>query len=249
MPLCEVNCRSLYYELTGKGPPVALLHHATASSRTWRRQVAALAERFQVLVYDRAGFGRSDWLESWSLDYLTQDAADLFALLDILGLAQVALVGHSDGATIALLAAARQPERVRCVVAEAPHVFVEASTCPGAVARFRDEALVSPHLQAALARDHGARGGQVLQRWAERWTDPQFVSWDVSAELAHVRCPVLVIHGVEDEYFPQSHAEFIAASLADSQLWLIPGVGHMPHAEVTPEFNRTVMQFLQQHAI
>jgi pimeloyl-ACP methyl ester carboxylesterase len=226
---------------------VVLLHHATASSRTWRRQAPLLAQHFHVLAYDRAGFGRSDWLESWGLDYLTQDVVDLIALLDALDLVHVGMVGHSDGATIALLAAARYPERVCCVVAEAPHVFVETSTCPAAVARFRDEALASPQLQAALTRDHGPRGGQVLQRWAERWTDPEFTSWDVSHELAAVLCPVLVIHGADDAYFPTAHAELIAAALAGSRLWLLPGVGHMPHAEVSAEFNRQVLQFLQQH--
>ncbi len=244
----RVRNHDLYYELIGQGPPVALLHHATASSRTWRRQTAALAERFQVLFYDRPGFGRSSWLPSWHLDYLSDDVADLMELLDGLGIEQTALVGHSDGAAIALMAAARHSARVRCVVAEAPHVFVETSTCPPAVRAYRAEVLASDELQAALTRDHGERGLAVLERWAERWTDPHFAAWDVSRELAAIRCPTLIIHGDADPFFPLAHAELIARSVAKSELWVVPGVGHVPHVEAMEEFNRRVTAFLLEHA-
>lgn len=246
MSFCTIQGNSLYYDLAGQGHPLVLLHHATASSRTWRRQIQALAGHFQVVLYDRPGFGRSDWLAAWGPDYLSDDVEDLLGLLDHLGMEQAALVGHSDGAAIALLAAARHGERVRCVVAEAPHVFVETTTCPPAVAAYRDQVLASAELQAALARDHGERGMDVLQRWAARWTDPHFASWDVSDELAAIRCPVLVIHGDADPFFPLSHAELILNSLADGSLWVAAGVGHVPHAEITAEFNRRVTNFLLQ---
>lgn len=249
MPHLRVRDHDLYYELIGQGPPLALLHHATASSRTWRRQTAALAERFQVLLYDRPGFGRSSWLPSWRLDYLSDDVADLIELLDGLGIAQTALVGHSDGAAIALMAAAQHSARVRCVVAEAPHVFVDTNTCPPAVRAYRDQVLASAELQAALARDHGERGTAVLERWAERWTDPHFAAWwDVSSELPAIRCPTLIIHGNADPFFPLAHAELIAGRVAKSELWIAPGVGHVPHAEITAEFNRRVTAFLLEHA-
>lgn len=247
MPDVVIRGRRIYYEQQGEGPAVVLLHHATASSRSWRRQVPALAQRFRVIVYDRPGFGRSEPVERWALDYLTDDVLDLAALLEVLDVGEAALVGHSDGAAIALMAAARYPEQVRCVVAEAPHVFVDVATCPPAVARYYTAAEQSPSLLAALERDHGAAGLQVLRRWYERWTDPAFWSWDVSAELARVRCPVLVIHGLEDEFFPVAHAELIAARLACSELWLLPGVSHMPHGERPTEFTERVQAFLAQH--
>jgi pimeloyl-ACP methyl ester carboxylesterase len=246
MSYCHIRGKYLYYDLVGQGSPLVLLHHATASSRTWRRQLQALAAHFQVLLYDRPGFGQSEWLAEWGPDYLSDDVEDLIALLDHLGIEQTALAGHSDGAAIALLAAARHGARVRCCVAEAPHVFVETTTCPPAVAAYRDQVLASAELQAALARDHGERGMAVLQRWAEWWTDPRLASWNVSDELAAIECPVLIIHGAADPFFPQSHAELIRNYLADGSLWVETGVGHVPHAEVTGEFNRRVVDFLRE---
>ena len=157
MPLCQINTHQLFYDLTGHGPTVALMHHGTGSSRSWRRQVPALTARFQVLTIDRPGFGRSPDLAPWPFDYLRRDTDDLLALLDGLGIEQTALVGHSDGATIALLAAASQPERISKVVAEAPHVTVETPRCPNAVREAMDRISRIPiwlqRLNAIMARE------------------------------------------------------------------------------------------------
>jgi pimeloyl-ACP methyl ester carboxylesterase len=244
VPQLLVNQQRLYYEDLGQGLPVVLLHHATASSRSWRRQVPLLAQRFRVITYDRPGFGRSPALMPWPQDYLDHDVLDLVAMLDGLDIEQASLVGHSDGATIALLAAARHPERVRCVVAEAPHVFVDRTTCPAAVAEFQALVRCSPTLQAALARDHGERALAVIDRWADRWLDPAFWSWNVAGELSQVTCPVLVIHGQQDEYFPVEHAEAVAQGVGNGQLWLVPGAGHMPHGEAAQAFNQRLLAFL-----
>lgn len=235
----------IHYEVSGEGPPLVLLHHATASSRNWRRLAPVFSRHFQVIAYDRPGFGRSDWLDRWTLDYLRRDVDDLVALMDHLRVEQAALLGHSDGAAISLWTAALHPGRVRCVVAEAPHVFVEVSTCPAAVRQYAGQVYASAELQAILARDHGARGLQVMERWAARWTDPAFWDWDISAELDKVRCPVLVVQGAEDPYFPLAHAQLVAGRLPGSELWVVPGVGHVPHAEAAEQYTARVLRFLQ----
>lgn len=248
MPDCQIKRHRVYYELSGAGSPVVLLHHATASSRNWRRQTPALARHFRVLVYDRPGFGRSEGLEPWPHDYHGQDAEDLVALLDRLEIDAAALVGHSDGATIALLTAARYPQRVTCVVAEAPHVFVELPTCPNAIREFLAQLADAPQLRASLERDHGERALQVVQRWADRWLDPAFWTWNISAELPAVQCPVLVVHGAADPYFSVAHSELITGRVAAGQLWVIPGAGHVPHVEAAGPFDQRMVAFLLQHA-
>ena len=245
MPLAHIRGHDLWYEETGRGPRVTLLHHATASSRNWRHIVPALDQRFQTLVYDRPGFGRSSWQDDWPLDYLDRDVDDLLALLDALSVDRTALIGHSDGAAIALLFAARHPQRVRCVIAEAPHVTVETPRCPEAVQAFAAQVESSPALQAALARDHGDRWLAVLQRWQRRWLDPAFWTWDVSDELAGVACPVLVIHGAEDPYFSLAHSESIAGSVANGQLHVVPNAAHVPHNEARALFIDLALSFLE----
>ncbi len=244
MPLCQINTHLLYYELTGHGPTVVLMHHGTGSSRSWRRQIPALAARFQVLTIDRPGFGRASDLAPWPFDYLRSDSVDLLALLDGLGIEQAALVGHSDGATIALLAAASQPERISKVVAEAPHVTVETPRCPNAVRAAMDRISEDPDLVAALERDHGERALPVAQRWADRWLDPAFWSWDERLALASVRCPVLVVQGAEDPFFSAAEAELVAGGIAYGALWMLPNVGHSPHTEAAEHYTERILDFL-----
>ena len=244
MAIARVRDLELWYEDCGSGPVVTLLHHATASSRNWRHIVPALSGRYRTLVYDRPGFGRSSWLADWPLDYLDRDVEDLVALLDTLCIQQTALLGHSDGAALALLAAARHPQRIRCVIAEAPHVSVETPRCPEAVRTLAAEIERLPDMQAALARDHGDHGLAVVRRWARRWLAPAFWSWDVSDELASVTCPVLVIHGATDPFFSLAHAEMIADRVVNGRLHLIPGAAHVPHSEALEQFIELVLSFL-----
>ena len=246
MPFVNIHPHRIFYELTGDGPPLVLLHHATASSRDWRKLVAPLAESSQVLTYDRPGFGRSSWLESWPFNYHTQDMADLIALLDRLNLDQVSLMGHSDGATVALLAAAIHPQRVASVVAEAPHVAVETPRCPDAVRAFVRQFDATPALQAAIARDHGDRAADVVNRWAARWLDPDFWRWNAAGELDRIQCPVLVVHGADDPFFSVKHSEMICRRISDAQLTVVPGAGHVPHQEMPQEFLAAVLPFLSQ---
>lgn len=244
MPICQLSRTALDYQQVGAGLDVVLLHHAIGSVRSWRKQLPALAEQFRATAYDRPGFGQSTWLDVWPTDYLDEDVADLIALLDALDIEHAALVGHSDGATIALLAAARHPLRVTRVLAESPHVAVEAPRCPQAIEQFVADLAASPDLQASLARNHGPRAGQVVQRWRDRWCDPAFWAWDVSAELAAVRCPVLVVHGATDPFFSVQHSALIAAR-TQGELTVLPGLGHSPHTEAPDLFAPLLLNFLQ----
>ena len=245
MPICQLPHATLHYQQNGAGPNVVLLHHAIGSVRSWRKQLPALASQWRTTAYDRPGFGQSSWLDGWPLDYLDQDVADLIALLDKLHIQRAALVGHSDGATIALLAAARSPQRVIGLLAESPHVAVETPRCPQAIEQLADEVAASADLQASLARNHGPRAGQVVQRWRERWCDPAFWTWDVSDELAQVRCPVVVVHGADDPYFSVQHSAMIAERTR-GELVVLPGVGHSPHVEAPDLFEPLLLAFLQR---
>ncbi len=242
----RVGNSAIHVRQTGAGPDVVLLHHALGSTRSWRKQLPVLARRYRATAYDRPGFGRSPGPAAfaWPLDYLDGDVAELVALLDALGIGRAALIGHSDGATIALLAAARHPARVAGVLAESPHVAVEVPRCPDAIAAFAAELAASPDMQAALARNHGAQAGRVVQRWHDRWRDPAFWVWDVSGELARVQCPVLVVHGAADPYFSVEHSAMIAQCTRGA-LVVMPDAGHSPHTEATETFETLMLEFLR----
>lgn len=114
-------------ELAGRTPAVCL-HHGTGASSSWLGFAAALAAAepagYGVVAYDRAGYGGSSPLPAAELrrDFLLDGVAELVAVLDRLHVQRCCVVGHSDGASIALMAASLYPARVGCVVAEAPHM-------------------------------------------------------------------------------------------------------------------------------
>lgn len=248
VPYATVLDHTIYYQRQGAGPTVVLLHHATASHENWRPQMdPLLSAGYSILAYDRQGFGRSHPLAAWSTTYHQESVVELMALLDELACARVALVGHSDGATISLLAAAQHPDRITAVVAEAPHLWIEPQWLERGFEAFRTTVGASPRFWQAMRRYHGEQAEQVVRRWRDRWLDPTFRNWDMSACLPQVQCPVLVIHGADDIFFPISHSQAIAARLAHADFLLLEEVGHTPHREASSLYNQHLLAFLGRY--
>ena len=136
------------------------------------------------------------------------------------------LVGHSDGGTIALLYAAHHAPMA--IVAEAAHCFVEEAARAGirrTVGRWE-----AGNLRRRLERLHGANAEPVFRSWADTWLAPWFDGWSITAELAAVRCPTLLLQGVDDEYATAGHLAEIAARLGGPvRAELLPDCGHAPH--------------------
>src|ERR1051325_10075478 len=141
----KINAESLYYEVSGSGTPVVLIHGWTLNLRMWDPQVAAFSKRYRVIRYDRRGFGKSSGAEDG-----TWDALDLKALLDTLGVTgKVHVVGMSQGGRVALQFTRDYPERVASLTlhgTSAPDGFGVPFTGPDRT-RF-DE-------WTKLAQDHG----------------------------------------------------------------------------------------------
>jgi pimeloyl-ACP methyl ester carboxylesterase len=245
MPFLTLNDQRIYYCSEGEGPPVILLHNATSSTQDWRYLMPRLADAgYRAIAYDRLGFGRSDPLARWPLDYLHRDRDELIALMDALGLEEAALLGNSDGATISLLTASAFPQRVVLVVAESPHMWYEQEHLAQGFQHFRETLEKDPRFIKTMRRAHGKQADEVISRWQNRWLDPAFFSWDEREALEQVRCPAFIIHGGRDMFFPVSHSQEIANSLSDSELLLWPDVGHTPHLERPHEYARHVITFL-----
>ena len=132
-----INGHNLNVERNGpeNRPCVVLLHHGLGSVKAWRGQMSALVDAgYHVIAYDRWGYGGSDGRPGLDLPTFTTDIDDLHILLEQLGIRRAALVGHSDGGTIALYYAAQYPDEVTCLVTVAAHIYVEARMEPGILA-------------------------------------------------------------------------------------------------------------------
>jgi pimeloyl-ACP methyl ester carboxylesterase len=240
----------LFWQSEGplEGRPVLLLHHGLGSLRAWRKQIPALtAAGWRTLAYDRWGYGRSDERPGFQPGFLREDADEAVRLLDHWDLAQVAVVGHSDGGSLGLLLAAEHPARVERLVLVAAHIDRESATLDGLLT-LADEIRRQP-LLGRLRREHGPKADSLARAWVDHWLDPQVAEQTLEPCLAHVRCPTLVVQGELDEHATPDHARRIARGIPGSELWLIPGVGHMPSQEIPESFNARLLAFLGQQPL
>lgn len=217
-------------------PTLVFLHEGLGSVAQWRDVPAVLAERTGcgALVYSRAGYGRSEPVPlPRPLDVMEREATEsLPELLDAAGVREAVLVGHSDGASIAIVhaAAARGRERVRGLVLEAPHVFVE-DVSVASIARAK-VAYETTDLRARLAKYHGENVDIAFRGWNDVWLDPGFRSWSLERFLPAIEVPVLLLQGEDDEYGTRAQLDAIARGVPGPvDLRLLPSCGHSPHRD------------------
>ncbi|MDQ2872499.1 MAG: alpha/beta hydrolase, partial [Candidatus Eremiobacteraeota bacterium] len=163
-------------------PTLVLLHEGLGSVSAWREFPQALAARtgLPALVYSRYGNGRSDVLAEKRTPRYMHDEA-LVVLPELLERCEVrdsVLIGHSDGASIALIYAAEHGAGVRGIVLEAPHVFVEELSVQSIVAA--KTVYESTDLRERLGRHH-ADADRTFYGWNDIWLDPAFRDWNIEA--------------------------------------------------------------------
>ena len=215
----------------GQGMSILLLHEGLGSVAMWRDfpERLAAATGHPVIAWSRRGYGLSDPLrESRDPDYMHGEAQFVAPLLDALALERAVLFGHSDGGSIALIAAARIPDRVAALVLEAPHVYVERLTVDSIATT--KSLYATTDLRARLQRYH-RDPDHVFWRWNDIWLDPRFRDWSIDDLLPAIRAPALLIQGRDDEYGTIDQIDRIAAVLKVTQRLELPSCGHSPHRD------------------
>jgi pimeloyl-ACP methyl ester carboxylesterase len=212
----------------GGRPEIVLLHDGLGSIAQWRGVPAAIASRTgrTVIAYDRAGHGASTPVPDgpWPADWLHREADVLIDLLDVLGSVRPLLVGHSDGGSIALIAAANGLD-VAGVIALAAHSHVE-QVCVDEIARMRR---APEPLLYGLARFHDAPNA-VFDAWSGVWTGSEFRAWDIRPRLGSIDAPVLVVQGDADEYATDDMVRSTVEAIGPNATGiLLPELGHLLH--------------------
>jgi pimeloyl-ACP methyl ester carboxylesterase len=249
MPHATAAGHAIAYEWIGEDagkPPLVFLHEGLGSIRQWRdfpAKVAAATGR-RALVYDRYGYGDSDVLreEKRTVRFMHDEA--LVALPDLLKNLKVEepiLIGHSDGASIALIHAGAG-HAVRGVVAMAPHVFIE-PLCLKSIDKAAD-AFEKTDFGQKLGRYHrDAR--KTFYGWADVWLDPGFKGWDIRGDyLKGVRCPVLGIQGFDDVYGTMAQLDELFR-LSNAQLLKLERCGHAPFKDQPEEVLSAIVSFVE----
>jgi pimeloyl-ACP methyl ester carboxylesterase len=234
-------------------PTLVFLHEGLGSVSAWRDFPAALARATgaRAFVYSRAGYGQSDPIvRPRPIDFMHREAQRLPAIIAAAGLADrdLVLVGHSDGGSIALIAAATDVlgPQLRALVLEAPHVFVEDSALV-AIAEVRQR-YVAGDLRAGLSRHHADVDG-AFYGWNDVWLDPAFRSWNLEPLLPHVRVPALVVQGVDDRFGTLAQVDAICSQLgAPCERLILAACGHSPHRDQPARTLAALSDFIRRHS-
>jgi pimeloyl-ACP methyl ester carboxylesterase len=224
---------------------LVLLHEGLGSVGLWRGfpQRLAQATGRRTVAYSRHGHGQSDPPpKPRTPEFMHEEAlAVLPELLAALNLQQPVLIGHSDGASIALIHAAHHP--VAAVVAIAPHVFVE-QICITEIRHARD-AYTSGGLRERMARYHRDPDA-AFYGWNDVWLDPRFPEWDIRPLLRRISCPLLLIQGAHDQYGTLAQLDAIEHETAGTAQRVVLDCMHAPPVQAPNETLESIAEFLER---
>jgi 3-oxoadipate enol-lactonase len=264
MDWIEANGASLRYDLSGSGSEtVVAIHEVGGCIESWDDAIAPLQRRFRVLRYDQRGFGMSERTRTITMEGIV---ADLVALLDALQIVgPVHLVGCAMGAAIALAFAGRYPGRVGSIVTASPATWANADP---AVARKRIDEIERGGVRAVEQGSLAASYPEVMrvldrarfERFRRRWlaNDPEAMaailrmstnpSFDLSADLARIAAPTLVIGCTHDGIRTPAMAAKVAAQIPRAK-YVEARSGHFMAIETPDLFAELAMPFLTAGAV
>jgi len=244
--------------------PLVFLHEGLGSvamweqrGRHWPTEVCKATGRAGWL-YSRRGYGLSDpvvdvrgparWQGEWHVgrhepDYMHHEAWRVLPrLLDALDVSRPVLIGHSDGATIALLHASSHT--VAGCVAMAPHVMVETIAIQ-AIERAKALYEADPDgLRQRLSRYH-ADVDNAFWQWNDVWLSTAFRAFDIRNECASISAPLLLVQGLGDEYGTLAQLDAISSKAPHARRVELPDCGHSPQRDQPELLTRAVTDFLQ----
>jgi pimeloyl-ACP methyl ester carboxylesterase len=246
----SVRGRSLEYQriaAAADSPTLVFLHEGLGSISQWRDFPARIVEAtgLPAIVYARYGHGQSAVLQQpHGVDFMHREALEsLPELLRQLGIERPILIGHSDGASIALIyAGAGHP--LQGLVAMAPHVFVEDISIDSIAAAKR--AFETTDLPRKLAR-HQRDASKTFYGWNDVWLAPAFRSWNIESFLPAIKCPLLAIQGRDDEYGSMAQVDAIARQAGGPvEVLKLEQCGHSPHQDQPEIVAKAIADFVQR---
>ena len=234
-----VNGIQMYYAVYGKGDPILMIPIGMADADMWAAEVPMLSKRHTVILADSRGHGRSTRTEEpFSYDLMS---SDYLALLDYLGIKQVALVGASDGAIIGLDIAINHPERLTKLFAQGANATPD-GTFPAAA-----DTTASKAASALWAADYRRLSktpdeyDALHKALGKMWdSEPQFTA----AQLASIRVATAVVMSDHDEWIRPTHARYIARTIPGAHLVVLRDVSHYAALQDPVAYAKAVLRFV-----
>ncbi len=250
----------LYYEVHGTGPPLVLISGLSGLASFWSPHLAALTERYQVVVHDHRGTGSSSRPTDGTS--IAQMADDVLRLMDHLGLERASLIGHSTGGAIGQTLALDHPERIERLVLSGSwcaaddyfrRLFALRSEIlktvgPESYVRAGALFLYPPAWQAQNPAALAEEERRILDRFPAREIVlariAAILRFDRREDLGRVRSPTLVIGARDDLVVPPYLCEDLGRRIPGAKTVILPTGGHFFPRVAAEEFRRQVLSFL-----
>jgi pimeloyl-ACP methyl ester carboxylesterase len=245
---------SLYYDFVTSNitqeatkQPLLLLHGFLGTPTSdFAAQVPHLLQEYTIIAPHLHGHGHSSHRTTYTTSYYREDVADIIALLDALQLERVLVLGFSDGAIVGLLLAALHPDRVIAMALHGAQPSITARDT-AAIRSWLLERPLSPTWQEQLTHLHGDPYWRSLLPLYVDIQEKLVAEGGIlisHAELARIRCPTLIMHGIRDRVVAVEYASMLSQYIPDSQLRLFDA-GHALHLRCAEEYITTVMNFFR----
>ena len=231
-------------------PTLVFLHEGLGCVTMWGNfpSKMAAATGCGALVYSRLGYGNSDpCVLPRPIRFMHDEGLDvLHELLDVSGIRECILIGHSDGGSIAIIyAGGTKATPLRGFITEAAHVFCEDIT----VHSIRDarEKYRKGNLRQKLEKYHGGNTDYAFWGWNDVWLHPDFGDWNIEEYLSGIRVPMLVIQGDNDKYGTAAQVRSISRHVSTSaKVVTLSDCGHSPHREHEASVFQVIVDFISR---
>jgi pimeloyl-ACP methyl ester carboxylesterase len=239
----SVNGIEMYYEISGSGPPLVLLHGFGGSGQDWNSMRGEYSTAYQVIVPDLRGHGRST--NPTGQFTHRQSALDVYALLDRLGIRRFRAMGISTGGMTLIHMATQQPSRVEAMVLIGATIYFPEQARE--IMRRSTVESMTPNDWERMRRVHQHGDAQIralrneFHNFKDSYDDMNFTA----PYLATITARTFIVHGDRDQFFPVTIPVEMYRSIPHSYLWIVPNGGHVPIHEHAAEFTRTTLEFLQ----
>jgi pimeloyl-ACP methyl ester carboxylesterase len=231
-------------------PTLVFLHEGLGCVYMWHDFPAKLAAATGcgALVYSRLGYGRSDPCSlPRPVCYMHDEGLKVLPeLLEIAGIRECILIGHSDGGSIALIyGGGTTAKPLHGLITEAAHVFCEEISVRS-IEKAR-ESFLRGDLRRRLEKYHGTNTDCAFWGWNGAWLHPDFLKWNLEEYLLNIGVPILVIQGEDDEYGTGAQAEAIGRQAgAEAEVLILPNCGHSPHKDQEDAMLKMMTRFISR---
>jgi len=247
----KLECLHLDIGADADTPKLVFLHEGLGCVALWRDfpENICKAAGLNGFIYSRQGYGASDPIKlPRPIDFMHHEALNVVSpVLDMAGINNAILVGHSDGGSISLIhAGSIKDPRVKAIATIAAHVLNEDLTIKSI-----EEAKVAfetTNLRDRLSKYHGDNVDCAFWGWNGVWLNPDFKNWNLEEFLPSIEVPTLVIQGLEDQYGTDAQINAIEAGLScPTETAMIAGAQHSPHLEQQDATIKAITSFLKTH--